>query len=152
MSLSLYETVTDVQTGADVVARRRYGVIETVAGELRRIVYRPYPKFSTEFGIRTFGRWAHRLLRGNRCRLYFNQPWSCPTFLALQYVETTRDADYATFRRALTTLDDIARLKRIDALVCDASNLKISDRFLARLGWEAHAPMPGHRNFIKRFR
>lgn len=150
--MPLYETITDVQAGADTVVRRRYGVIETAAGELVRVVYRPYPKLCTEFGIRTFGWMSHRLLRGNRCRLYFNQPRSCPTFLALQYVKTTRDADYATFRRALTTLDDIARLKQVDALLCDASNLKLSDRFLARLGWVAHAPMPGHRNFIKRFR
>lgn len=148
----LYETITDVAAAADVVVRRRYGVIETAEGQLRRVLYRPYPKFSTELGIRFVGRLAHRLLRGNRCRLYFNHPRSCPTFLALQYVETTRDADYATFRRALTTLDEIARLKKIDAIVCDASNLKLSDRFLARLGWEPHAPMPGHRNFIKRFR
>jgi len=150
--MPLYETVVDLAASRDTILRRRYGVIETAAGELRRILYRPYPKVSTELGTRLIGRWAHRLLRGNRCRLYFNQPRSCPTFLALQYVETTRDADYATFRRALTTLDEIARLKQIDALVCDASNLKLSDRFLARLGWEAHAPMPGHRNFIKRFR
>ena len=65
---------------------------------------------------------------------------------------TTRDADYATFRAALTALDEIARLKGIDALLCDAANLRLSDRFLARLGWVPHAPMPGHRNFIKRLK
>jgi len=148
----LYESITDPAAAADVVVRRRYGVIETEDGQLRRVLYRPYPKISTELGIRFFGRLKHSLFGGNRCRLYFNHPRRCPTFLALQYVETTRDADYATFRRALTTLDEIARLKQVDALLCDASNLKLSDRFLARLGWEPHAPMPGHRNFIKRFR
>jgi len=148
----LYDSVTDLATATDIVVRRRYGVIETAEGRLRRVLYRPYPKISTELGIRFFGRLKHSLFGGNRCRLYFNQPRRCPTFLALQYVETTCDADYATFRRALTTLDEIARLKQVDALLCDASNLKLSDRFLARLGWVPHAPMPGHRNFIKRFR
>ncbi|MCE9604058.1 MAG: hypothetical protein K8U03_04060 [Planctomycetia bacterium] len=152
LPMLLYETITDLSSSAEVVVRRRYGVIETIEGQLLRVTYRPFPKVSTELGTRFFGQLAHRLLRGNRCRLYFNQPRSCPKFIALQYVETTRDADYATFRRALTTLDEIARLKNADALVCDASNLKLSDRFLARLGWEPHAPMPGHRNFIKRFR
>ena len=42
--------------------------------------------------------------------------------------------------------------KNADALLCDAANLKISDRLLARFGWEAHAPMLGHRNFIKRLK
>lgn len=72
--------------------------------------------------------------------------------MALRYVVTTRDADYRTFRAALEVLDEIARLKNADALLCDAANLRLSDRFLARLGWEPHAPMPGHRNFIKRRR
>ena len=150
--MPLYEAVTDPMRQADVVRRRRYGVIETCDGRLVRILYRPYPKTATAFGGRLLGRLSHRLRRGNRCRLYFNEPRSCPGFTALRYVESTRDADYATFRRALVALDDVARLKNADALVCDAANLRISDRFLARLGWVPHAPMFGHRNFIKRLK
>ena len=146
----LYETTFDLSAAADVIRRRRYGVIETVDGRLECIRWRPFPKMATAWGTHLIGRWEHRLRRGNRCRLYFNQPRSCPNFLALRYVVTTRDADYATFRAALEVLDEIARLKDSDALLCDAANLRLSDRFLARLGWEPHAPMPGHRNFIKR--
>ena len=150
--MPLYETVTDPQLEADVVRRRRYGVIETCAGRLVRIVYRPYPKTATAFGGRLLGRLSHRLRRGNRCRLYFNEPRSCPGFIALRYLESTRDADYATVCRALTALDDVARLKNADALVCDAANLRITDRSLARRGWVPHAPMVGHRNYIKRLK
>jgi hypothetical protein len=150
--MPLFETITDPAREADVVRRRRYGVIETVAGELVRVAWRPFPRLATACGIRWLGRVEHALRPGNSCRLYFNQPWRFPNFLALRYVVTSRDADYATFRRALTVLDEIARLKGADALLCDAANLRLSDRFLARLGWQPHAPMPGHRNFIKRLR
>jgi hypothetical protein len=150
--MPLFETVTDFLSQADVVRRCRYGVVETTGGRLTRVVFRPWPKFITAFGSRIVGRLKHRLLRGNHCRLYFNQPRSCPNFLALRYVETTRDADYATFRRALAVLDEIACLKNVDALLCDAANLRLSDRFLARLGWVPHAPMIGHRNYIKRLK
>jgi hypothetical protein len=152
--MPLFDCVTDLTDPlrAEVVRRRHYGYVETVDGRLRRIVLRPWPKITTAIGGRTLGRLRRRFRSGKRCRLYFNQPRSCPNFLALRYVESTGDADYATFRRALAVLDEIARLKGIDALLCDAANPKLSDRFLARLGWEPHAPMLGHRNFIKRLR
>lgn len=150
--MPLFETVTDLTTAADVVARRRYGVIETAQGRLVRIALRPFPKIVTHFGGLWWGRLTRRLRSGNRCRLYFNQPRRFPNFLALRYVVTTPDADYATFRRALTVLDEIARVKGVDALLCDAANARFSDRFLARLGWEPHAPMRGHRNYIKRLK
>src|SRR5262245_32718347 len=112
--MPLFETITDLAAAADVVRRRRYGVIETIDGRLVRVVLRPFPKIATATGIRLWGAVGHRLRRGRRCRLYFNQPRRHAGFLNLQYVETTRDADYATFRRALAVLDEIARLKDVD--------------------------------------
>jgi len=35
--------------------------------------------------------------------------------------------------------------------VCDAANVRLSDRFMARMGWEPHKPQRWHRNFIRRF-
>lgn len=150
--MRLFETITDLAVESDVVRRRRYGMIETAEGRLVRVAWRPFPKIATALGIKILGRIEHSFRRGNRCRLYFNQPRSCPNFLALRYVVTSRDADYATFLRALTTLDEIACLKGSDALLCDAANLRLSDRLMLRLGWQPHAPMPGHRNFIKRLK
>ena len=63
----------------------------------------------------------------------------------------TEGASYATFRAALRTLDEIAKLKGSRALLCDASNGRLTDRFLRRQGWEPHAPMWGRRNWIRRF-
>jgi hypothetical protein len=148
----LYTAVTNLVADSDRLRRRGSGVIETCGGRLERVLLRPFPKVVTALGSRLWGGLEHRLRRGNRCRLYFNHSRRFPQFLALRYVVTTRDADYATFRAALATLDEIARIRGIDALLCDAANLRLSDRFLARLGWVPHAPMPGHRNFIKRLK
>jgi hypothetical protein len=71
--------------------------------------------------------------------------------MALKYIVSTAGTSYATFRAALVELDRIAELKRSDALLCDAANTRLSDRLLARFGWEPHAPARWRRNFIKRF-
>jgi hypothetical protein len=51
----------------------------------------------------------------------------------------------------LTALDDVAELKKSDALLCDAANTRISDRLIRRFGWQPHKPQRWHRNYIKRF-
>ena len=87
----------------------------------------------------------------DRCLLYYNQPRRTPNFLALKYIVSTAGTSYATFRAALAVLDAVAELKRIDAIVCDAANIRLTDRLMARLGWEPHKPQRWHRNFIRRF-
>jgi hypothetical protein len=64
---------------------------------------------------------------------------------------SSRDCTLATFRGALDVLDAIARIKRSDAILCDACNGRISDRLFARWGWVPHTSDRRHRNFIKRF-
>jgi hypothetical protein len=64
---------------------------------------------------------------------------------------STRDCRYATAYGALAVLDEIARIKRSDAILLDACNRRISERVLARWGWEPHTSDRQHRNFIKRF-
>ena len=51
----------------------------------------------------------------------------------------------------MLVLDQIARLKRTDALLCDIAGSRISDRLMSRFGWEPHKPQRWHRNYIKRF-
>jgi hypothetical protein len=83
--------------------------------------------------------------------LYYNQPRRMPNFLALRYVVSTTGTSYRTFRAALTALDRVAELKQIDAIVCDAGNVRLSERLMARLGWEPHKRQRWHRNYIRRF-
>ena len=87
----------------------------------------------------------------DRCLLYYNQPWRMPNFLALKYIVSTSGTSYRTFRAALVVLDTVAVLKQVDAIVCDAANMRLSDRLMARLGWEPHKPQRWHRNYVRRF-
>ena len=151
MSNQLWHSVTHWECEHETIRRRRYGVIETAAGKLVAIHFRPWPKLLAWPEILPVGPTYHARGQADRCLLYYNQPLRCPNYLALKYVVSTRGTPYATFRAALTTLDTIAALKRTDAILCDAFNRRLSDRLLKRHGWEPHKPQRWHRNFIKRF-
>ena len=135
----------------EALRRGRYGVIETSHGRLVAIRLRPWPRIVSALETDWLGRRWHELRAGNRCLLYYNQPRRHSNYLALKYVVSERDCTLATAFRALRALDEVARLKRSDAILCDAWNSRISDRMLAREGWEAHKPQRWHRNYIKRF-
>ncbi|HUY36180.1 MAG TPA: hypothetical protein VMV69_25805 [Pirellulales bacterium] len=147
----LFETVTDLAAQAEAVRRRRYGVIEVADGRFRRLRLRPLPKLGTLADVLVWGRWFHHGRRGDCCWLYYNQPRAFPNFLALKYLVSTRQSTLATIHTALRVLEEIARAKCTDALLCDAANVRISDRLLAREGWEPNKPNRWHRNYIKRF-
>lgn len=149
--MPLLESITDLPSGAEALRARRYGVIETRGGELVGVTLKPWPHL---LSLRELWPRGERWRPGgpsDRCRLYYNQPRGHENFLALRYVACTAGASYATFRKALAVLDQIAELKRVDALLCDASNKRLSERFLRRMGWEPHAPAWGRRNYIRRF-
>jgi hypothetical protein len=147
----LSETIGDLDTGRARLVARRYGVIDTVGGELRAVHLRPWPKLVSLPELLPLGPRYHCRGVADRCLLYYNQPRRMPNFLALRYIVSTRGTSYRTFRAALMALDQIAALKSIDAMVCDAGNIRLSDRLMARLGWEPHRPQRWHRNYIRRF-
>jgi hypothetical protein len=151
MPRSFCTTITDWHADRDALVRGRYGVIETAAGRLVAVHLRPWPKLMSWPELWPVGENYHARGAADRCLLYYNQPRRFANFLALRYMESTAGTTYATFRAALMTLDALAALKRTDALLCDAANTRISDRLLARFGWEAHKPQRWRRNFIKRF-
>lgn len=145
------ESILDFDAGRERIRVRRYGVIETVGGRLAAIHLRPWPKLVALPELLPLGPRYHARGTPDRCLLYYNQPRRLPNFLALKYIVSTAGTSYATFRAALTALDAVAALKRTDAIVCDAANIRLTDRLMARLGWEPHKPQRWHRNFIRRF-
>lgn len=147
----LGETVVDFEADRERIRARHYGVVEIVGGELAAIHLRPWPKLLALPEILPFGTRYHASGAADRCLLYYNQPRRMPNYLALKYMVSTLGTRYATFRAALTVLDAIAALKQSDAILCDAANVRITDRLLARFGWEPHKPERWHRNFIRRF-
>ena len=146
-----FETIYDFGVGCERIRARRYGVIETAGGELRAVHLRPWPKLLATPELFPLGPRYHQRGEADRCLLYYNQPRRMSNFLALKYIVTTFGTSFRTFRVALTALDAIAEIKRIDAIVCDAANMRLSDRVMARLGWEPHKPQRWHRNYIRRF-
>jgi hypothetical protein len=151
-SMPFLQTVTDLSLDADVLRRRRYGVIEVVDGRLCRVLLRPWPKVLVGPEVLWLGRWMHRQRGGDRLLLYYNHPCRFPNFLALAYALSARETSLRSVRVGLEVLDEIARLKQSDALLCDASNLRISERSMRRFGWVPHCPSSWwHRHFIKRF-
>jgi hypothetical protein len=147
----LTEVVTDLALGADALQCRAHGMIEARDGRFQRVVLRPLPKFVSLPEVMFLGRYHHRRRRGDHCVLYYDQPRQMPNYLAVKYLCSDRDTTVGTLRRILETLDEIARIKRTDAIVCDVSNWDLSTAIMTRLGWEPHCPSLWHRNFIRRF-
>jgi len=147
----LTATITDWHANHESLERRRYGVIEASRGQLVAVHLRSWPKLVSWPEIWPTGPAFHARGMADRCLLYYNQPRRFSNFLALKYIVSTYGTAYATCRAALVALDRLAELKRTDALLCDAANTRLSDRLLARFGWEAHKPQRWRRNFIKRF-
>jgi hypothetical protein len=146
----LLESVTDLRGGAEVLRWRRYGIIEVCCGRLVAVHLRPWPKLVSLVSF-FWGQWHHNHVHGDCIRLYYNQPLRHPNFLALKFAVSARGTSWASARRALEVLDEIAEIKGSDALLCDAANFRLSPRMLAREGWQPHAPSRWHRNYIKRF-
>ncbi|MBW3595833.1 MAG: hypothetical protein KY475_01005 [Planctomycetes bacterium] len=147
----LWESIADLDDGAELLRRRSYGVIEAAAGRLIAVHLRPWPKLFTLGGVWRTPEELERGEAGDRCLLYYNQPRRLPNFLALRYFVSTPRASFQTVRRAIVTLDVVARIKRTDAIVCEAWNRRISDRALRRWGWERHVLHSRRRHYIKRF-
>ncbi len=146
-----WQAVDNLVSDADVLRRRRYGIIEIENELLKSIHLRPYPKMISLSGVAVLGGHTHNSAEGNRCWIYYNQPFRHSQFLVLKYIVSSRGSTFQTVRAALMVLDEIARIKRSDAILSEVTNLRISDRLLNRWGWEPHVPSSCRRHFIKRF-
>ncbi len=148
---SLFISINELSTHESIIVERAYGVIETRHGEFVSLKFKPWPKLISATEAAWAGAFRHPRIAPDRCRVYFNQPWGHRNFLALKYIESTLGTTLATLRRAMQTLDEIARIKRTDAILAHVTNSRISDRLLHRWGWENHFPQQHGRHFIKRF-
>ncbi len=147
----LYETVTDIDAQADIVRRRWFGVIEAVDGEFRRVVFRPWPKWISIPEVLLLARWIHSGQGRDRCLLYFDQSWRQPNYLAVKYLLTYGGTSYASVVAARRAVDDVARIKRSDALVCQVSNKRLNGRIMKRCGWEPLNDSPRCTLYVRRF-
>jgi hypothetical protein len=150
--MPIFASIADLTHNAEALIRHRYGVIEVVDGQFQRVLIRPWPKILVGPEVLWFGQWLHQRRRGDRLLIYYNQPRRFSNYLALAYAFSSQKTWMRTIRVGLEALDEIARLKQSDALLCDVGNWRISDRFMRRWGWEPHCPRSWwHRHYIKRF-
>lgn len=147
--MNFFRHILDLDLQREELIAGRYGVIEVEQGQLKRITLRPWPKFVSLWESLGWGEYLHRHRPGDRCRLFYNQPRGSERYLALKYIHSQRGTSLRSFQAALSILDQIAQIKRSDALVCEAANLRLNERFMRRYGWEQHTSSP--RNYIKRF-
>lgn len=148
----LFESIFEIETGAGAIISRRYGVIEAAEGKLVAIHFRPWPKLISTMETQWLGGWQHAGRRKkDQCLLYYNQPIGHSNFLALKYAVTSFGTTFCTVRNALMILDQVACLKRSDAIVAEITNPRISNRALERMGWVKHFPNSSKRHFIRRF-
>ncbi|MEM7455200.1 MAG: hypothetical protein AAF456_12695 [Planctomycetota bacterium] len=147
----LFQSIRDLNAEVETIRRRPYGVIEVVDGELIGIHCRPWPKLVS--GMEAW--WDGALGKGrhkkNHSLVYYNQPAGHRNYLALAYTVTSIHTTWKTWVRSLAVLDFVAYAKRSDALLAEVYNKRISDRLLARLGWEPQNLSSSKRHWIKRF-
>ena len=148
---SLFESVSDFSTGRETIRRRPYGVIEVIDGRFRRINFRPWPKIISLAEVQWLGQRTHQKLHADACRLYFNQPLASRDYLALKYVVSSFGTSYRTILTVQWALDEVARIKGSQAVVCDVTNDRITDRMMLRWGWESHLNDSPRRHYIKRY-
>ena len=146
-----FETVTHLGRGADSLRRGAHGVIETSDGRFDRVRLRPWPKLASLGGVLLLGQACHRWSKGDRCQLFYDQPRRHANYLAVKYIVSGKGTSYRTFRRALEALDEIARVKRTDALLCELATWRITREMMARWGWEPHLISRWRRHYIRRF-
>ena len=147
----MWTTIKRVQGNEQQLRTARYGVIEFRAGQLVSIQTRPWPKIASKFEVWWCERFGWRRREGDCCRVYYNEPRGCPGYLTLPWMQSTAQTTLLTVFAALDLLDEIAELKRSDAIVCELANRRLSDRLMRRLGWTRHLESSARRHYIKRF-
>ncbi len=143
--------IDSIKPNEKIIRHRPYGVIETRNGRFSSIRFRPWPKLVSATEAAIWGAIKNNSTSHDRCQIYFNQPIGHRKFIALKYIESSTGTTLATLWRAMQTLDEVARIKRTDAILGHVTNQRISDRLMERWGWERHLTKNKGRHFIKRF-
>lgn len=141
--------VTCIADQSQQLATRSAGHIVVQGGRLVAVFGRWWPYLGNH--LRAAWDKRFRFSEADRCELFYHAPFSSPQFLTLSYIHSGEKTSLASFYAATLVLDEIARIKHSLAIVCNVTNDRISDRLLARWGWEAHCPDWPGRHFIKRF-
>ncbi len=147
----MFPTFTDLQGSRERIVRASFGMIESSAGEFRFVQLRPWPKLISGIEAMWLGGWSHGRNPRDRVRMYWSQPMGHRNYLALSYAVSELGTSPLTMRAALKALDEIAEIKRSDAILCQATNKRLTDRVMHFWGYERHLEHRRGRHYIRRF-
>ena len=133
----------------DLLVARRMGKIVIEAGRLRAVYGRWWPHQGDLWQV--FWDRSFRTITSDVCELYYQESWGTSGFLTLSYVRSGPRTSLGSFYAATLLLDEIASLKRANAIVCHVTNARISHRLMLRWGWQQHCLNWSGRHYIKRF-
>lgn len=126
----------------------RYAQIELCDGQLIAIVGRWWPWIGSQWNV-----WHDayfRPLRPDFCRFFYAFPIRAPGFMSVLYCQSGPRTQYKTFHQGVILLDQIARIHRAQAIVCQAASHRFNERVMRRLGYERHALHLGDNHYIRR--
>ena len=126
----------------------RYGVVEVHNDHAYQIQRRLLPKMPSIWEAWLDACW--RRLPDNEVRLYYNVPYRCDGFMVLAYARAGSKTSLASFRTGLSVLEEIAKLKRLQAIVCHATNPRLTERVMNYFGYNRHASHLKGYHYIKR--
>lgn len=126
----------------------RYGVICVSRGEVSQIKSRWLPTMPSLWDVWLDSYW--RRLPNDCFQVYYNEPRSNPGFIILSYAVAGRRTSLSTIHAGMLTLEEIGRYRNARAIVCHASNRRLSERVLQRFGYMRHAIRLKGDNYIKR--
>ncbi len=143
------QPITNIACKRPLVTRRKVGRIVVEDGRLQAVYGRWWPYYAD--AVQAHLDAAFRMVRRDRCELFYHSAKSSNGFLTLDYLRAGPHTTLSTLYGATLVLDEIARLKQSVAIVAHVTNERISNRLLERLGWQAHCLTWKGRHFIKRF-
>ena len=141
---------TDATACAARIRSWHYGEIEVSKGELLAVYPRWWPKIASQWEA-----WQDSYLRRlpiDVCRIYYSFPMRTPGFMTVIYAHSGPKTQFKTLYRGVTVVDEIAAIWNAEAIVCQATNERLNERLLTRLGYVRHAFSLGNNHFIKRTR
>ena len=141
----------DLEQSGDEIAASPYGMIEASRGKVQFVQLRPWPKLVSGVEALWLGGWSHRHLQRDRAQFWYSQPMAHKNFLVLSYAVSDMGTTIPTLRAALRALDRVAELKRSDAILCQATNSRLTDRVMRFWGFERHLKHKKGRHYIRRF-
>lgn len=140
--------VESLSESHDLVRAWRYGEIELKNGALHRIYPRWWPRIGSEWESMLDS--YMRRLPDDVCRVFYAFPRSSPGFMSVLYAYSGRNTQAKTLLLGVSTVDEIAEIHQAKAIVCQATNARLTERLMRRLGYVRHAHSLGPNHYIKR--